>query len=192
MNPIKLFGLSTAAALAAIAFAGATSASAATLCLANESPCSKSNNKELILLLSKIEFLTTFVTMKCHTDLHMTVLMGDEGGVDVTPLSFSECEGCIEPSATASSAEAVATKGGNGEVIMTLQLTLKGCPFGAECEYVAKSAKLPFDGSATAAKLLATNVEFKKTGGSALCSLTGKLNGTFEGVSEKDKMSFLE
>ena len=188
MRLIKMVGLAAIAVVAAMAFIGASSASAAVFCLTNTSSCTET--KETVNMLSakgEGKFVSGFVTVECHV-----AATAKNGASFTISFTFKECSGCTEVTATVSSATLTATGGGNGLVEGTGDATFKGCPFGAECKYHGAGVKTILDGSATNALALVVKQSLKKSGGSGLCNETGEWNATFHGVSETDKMTFIE
>ena len=160
MRLIKMLGLAAVAAAVVMAFVGASTASATTLCKKAENPCAEANRLKLpekLLFLSAAAVLTApFSTVTCHSTV--TVIAETNDGPNkpllgkVTELKWSGCKGCTEVTTTAgpegtSSALAVASPLGNGELTAGKTVVLlKGCPFGAECTATVTSATLQYDG----------------------------------------------
>jgi hypothetical protein len=195
MKHVKVLGLAVVAVMAAMAFIGAGSASAATACLANESPCSEANTKLKAHFLSSAKegsFVSGFVTVRCHSLLSIHWLNGPElwRPVHIT-FTFTGCEGCTGVTATVTNAEFMATGGGNGVIKGNGTATFTGCPFGVECKYAGENTESVLDGSSTNAQGLVINQSLPKIGGSAFCSSSGVWNATFNGVSSEDKMGFI-
>jgi len=196
MKYIKMLGLAAIASIAAMAFLGAGSASAAVLCLTNTSPCTEV--KEVVNTLSgKGEgiFKSGLVNVECHA--LATVVDKPHGGeglwlpITIT-FTFKECSGCSSVTATVKGAELMATGGGNGVAKGSGEATFKGCPFGVECKYAGEGVETLIDGSSTNALALVVGQKLKKSGGSAFCSSEGTWDATFHGETSTDKMTFVE
>jgi hypothetical protein len=185
---IKILGLAAIAALASMAFIGATSASADSFCLepghhSNECPAAKiykgnvtglTNGKTAILLENGS------IKQECHsTVLALGSTIKNEGAhigvevlVDTGALTFTGCSGlCANAESTrpaflllqALTLDAFITADGAG----LSRARLFNCTFGIECEYQFKNAsQLTAIGTDT---IIATNVPLEKVGGSFLC-----------------------
>jgi hypothetical protein len=165
------------------------------LCLVNESPCSESNTKDSLNILStsgEDAFTSGFVTVKCDTAGAVVITDSVSLWIPVgLKLTYTNCKGCTSATSSINSSEVMATGSGNGVLQMTGVVTFQGCPFGVECKYAYEKVEMTFDGSSTNALGLVTEQSLPKTGGSAFCSASGAWTATFKGVSEADKMSFV-
>jgi len=197
MKPVKMLGLASVAAIAAMAFIGASSASAAVLCLSNTNPCTEV--KEIAnFLSSKGEgaFRSGFVSIECHALVKIADKPHGSTGewlpITIT-FTFKECSGCTSVTATVKNAEIKATGGGNGTTKSSIEMVLKGCPFGVECKYSGEGFEMVVDGSATNALALVVAQKLKRTGGSSsFCSGELIWDATFHGETSEDKMTFVE
>jgi len=191
-----MFGLAAIAAVAAMAFIGASSASATALCLNNEEPCAAGNVKlKLLALHAKSAangFLGGLFTQECHVEVHVHVLNNSSHEPAVVHANWllKECSPCSNVVVT-STGSLSASGGGNGVLKGSGKATFSGCPFGAECEFEGPGAELVALGSATNATVDA-NVKLKLVKGSAfLCGSEGTYHSVFSGVNAEDKMAFV-
>ena len=196
MKLVKRLGLAVVSAIAAMALIGASSASATTLCLANEEPCAAGNVKSKLLLLAAKSaangFLGGLFTMECHLEAHVHVLSNatHEPATMHTTWLLKECSPCATTTLT-STGTVMSTGGGNGVVKGSFVFTLEGCPFGATCQFEGPGAELTALGSATNATV-DMNIKLTLVKGSAfLCGSEGTYHATFTGVGSEDKMSFV-
>ncbi len=196
MKLVKMFCLTAVAAVAAMAFIGASSASATALCLTTEEPCSGSNLKTNLLALATKSaengFLGGLFTQECHVEVHATVLntTNDNAATVHALWKLKECSPCSEVSVS-STGTVSATGKGNGVLKGTGKALFKNCPLGAECEFEGAGVELTALGSSTNATVDA-NVKLKLVKGFAfLCGSEGTYHATFTGVSSEDKMSFV-
>jgi hypothetical protein len=192
MKSFKVFGLAIVAAIAAMAVIGASSASAALLCL--DSACTE--HKNLVEFLSSTEegtFKSGFVTVKCHVLVHIETTEQNDNLWSAVKVKFTltSCSGCTTVTVTVANAEAMATAGGGGVIKGNGEAVFKGCPFGVECKYKGEGTETVVDGSATNALGLVIEQSLPKSGGGALCSSSGIWNASFHGVSAADKMTFM-
>ncbi len=196
MKLVKVFDLAAIAAVVAMAFIGASSAPATTLCLKNEEPCAAGNVKLNWLLLAAKSganaFLGGLFFEECHVEAHTHVL----GNITHEPATLhvawliSSCAPCTSVVVQTTGAVS-ASGGGNGVINGSGKLLLKGCPFGAECEFEAAGVSVPVLGSSTNSTV-DTSVNLKLVKGSAfLCGSEGTYHATFTGVNAEDKMAFV-
>jgi hypothetical protein len=130
-----MLGLAMVAAIAAMAFIGAGTASAK---LCKDINCvGVWNTPTTILVSSEATKLTGSITVLCKS--HATLVHeGESAGVlfgKFTLLDWTGCSGCTEVTTTAlGTFDDKATGGGNGEILpLNVTVLLKNCPFGAEC-----------------------------------------------------------
>ena len=182
MRLIKMLGLAMVAAIAAMAFIGAGSASAV-LCKANESPCKTANQYPVpstILVSSPAVLLKGSVNVLCasHATLvHETV---DTGGIllgTFTLLDWTNCTGCKKVTTIKLGKwDDKAIGGGNGDLLpLGVEVLLQECPFGLDCtaKSIDGTTLLTLDGgtvNGTAKGLANTTVAL--SGG--LCGTTGE------------------
>lgn len=196
MKLVRMFGPAAIAVVAAMAFIGASSASATALCLNNEEPCAAGNVKLNWLLLAAKSaangFLGGLFTQECHIEAHVHALSNvthAPATIHITWL-LKECSPCTTITVT-STATVSASGGGNGVFTGTLKKLSKGCPLGAECEFEGSGVKFTALGSATNATV-DMNIKLALVKGSAfLCGSEGTYHATFTGVGSEDKMSFI-
>jgi hypothetical protein len=198
---MKMLGLVVAAALAAMAFVGAGSASATTLCKANENPCNNpypSGTKVKAQLETGTEAVltTSLATVKCTVSKSEGVTKAQSGEPlpgEVTNLTFESCKtglvGCTVSTVNLPYTAAVsATGGGNGT--FTASSSGKGNP-GAKvvcvgvlnCTFTTAEATLTALGGEPA-RLKAEGVELEQTG--ELCPTTSTWTATYK-VTEPTK-----
>lgn len=141
MKLVKLFGLAMIAAVAAMAFIGAGTASAM-LCKRAESPCLSANEYKpstTVLVSSEATKLTaSFATVVCKshaTLVHEGLNANKELFGRFTLLDWTGCTGCTEVTTTAlGTFRDKLTTPGNGELLPEgTTVLLKNCPLGAEC-----------------------------------------------------------
>jgi len=177
MRLIKMFGLAMVAAVAAMAFLGAGTASA-TLCKINQSPCSAENqypahttlitHSNKAILKSNGFSGTTVECKSTATLLHEKI----EGGIlkgKVTSLLWEECKGCTKATTTTlPTFDDKATGGGNGTItFLNTVVVLEGCPLGAKCTASAKEATMSLTGGTFpngTAKGTANNIKVEMSG----------------------------
>jgi hypothetical protein len=137
---IKMLGLASVAAIAAMALIGVGTASA-TLCKANESPCAAGNtytppttvttlSKGVVLKAALGEALCESEATLKHEKTEGSKLKGT-----ITGLTWSNCTGCTTVTTTTlGTFDDEATGGGNGTILpLGTVVLLKGCPLGVEC-----------------------------------------------------------
>jgi hypothetical protein len=197
MKYFKMIGLTAVAAVVAMAFIGASSASATTLCLKNELPCTGENLKsELNGVSTDSKFTGGLFTQTCKNNkMHATVnnTAGEGAATATAELTFNtECTPCKSVKATVESATLQISKGTmNGVITGTGHAVFSECSFGAECQFGGTNVTLSAEGSETNARILA-NVKLKLEKGSALvCGSEGTWTATYTGETEKDKMSLV-
>jgi hypothetical protein len=188
MKSIRILGLGVVAALAVMAFVGAGSASAVTLCKANESPCTGTNKypsgtavsahlKEGTVALLK----TNIVNVTCsesETSGENTLESGSPLTGLVRTLSFGECETVLGTPCTVTvvhldalhpyNASIAATGGGNGTLTVTgNSLGNPGatveCATVINCTFTTASAALSVTGG-TMALAKASEVTLSQSG----------------------------
>lgn len=135
-----MLGIAMVAAVAAMAFIGAGTASA-TLCKVNQTPCQAANQypaHSTVLVSSKSVLLTaSFATVHCES--HATLLHeGIKGGElfgTISDLLFTNCETCTKVTTTTQGTfDDKATGGGNGTILpLNTVVLLQNCPFGLDC-----------------------------------------------------------
>jgi hypothetical protein len=166
MKYVKMLGLAAVAAVAAMAFVGAGSASATTLCKVNTSPCPEASRYPVpstVLALSTEAVLTGSLSVTCHS--HVAVLSEKNDGVGApllgkfTALTWTSCKGgCSSATTTllplSASLQNLTLTAGKTEV------ELKGCLGIFTCKATATEPKLTFNGGAigSTASAKASNV----------------------------------
>jgi hypothetical protein len=192
MRLTKMLGLALVAAIAAMAFVGAGTASAV-LCKANEKPCSAGNQYPVpseILVSSEAVKLVANITVLCKS--HATLKhegLNANGTLKgkFLSLTWSNCTGCTEVTTTSLGTftdEAVG--GGNGKLFPEgVVVLLKGCPFGAECtaRSITGTTFLSLTGGTINGTANGTAKTTVKVEGGGLCSFSG--TGTWETESGK-------
>lgn len=198
MKNMKILGLGLLAALAAMAFLGAGTASATKLCSVNTSPCPAGNTygkgtaiKAQLVAGTTSTMASGFVNISC-TESTISGKTTSEGGAGAVTGTISSVtwKGCTSGlgACTASalntpwSAE-VTGSGGNG----TMSISGAGGKFtcgGVTCEYAASKASVSVSGG-NPATIKASNISFSKTGGGFLCSSTASWSGTYEATAPK-------
>lgn len=198
MRNMKILGLGLLAAMAAMAFMGAGTASATKLCSVNTSPCPAGNTygkgtaiKAQLVAGASSTMTSGFVNISCSesTISGKTTSEGGAGAVTGT-ISSVTWKGCTSGlgACTASalntpwSAE-VTGSGGNG----TMSISGAGGKFtcgGVTCEYAASKASVSVSGG-NPATIKASNISFSKIGGGFLCSSTASWSGTYEATAPK-------
>jgi len=171
MKYVKMLGLAAIAAIAAMAFIGAGSASATTLCKVNTSPCPEASRYPVhstVLALSTEAVLSGSLSVTCHS--HVTVLSESNDGVGapllgkITALTWTSCKGgCSSATTTllpSGSLQGTTLTAGKTEV------ELKGCLGFATCKATATEPKLTFNGGTIGgtASAKATNVPVTLSG----------------------------
>ncbi|HEX7245668.1 MAG TPA: hypothetical protein VF245_08905 [Solirubrobacterales bacterium] len=194
-----MIGLASIAAVAAMAFIGASSASATTLCLKNLLPCltgAEERKTEVNGVSTDSKFTGGLFTQTCKNNkMHAEVTnTAGEGAANVAAtLTFNtECSPCKKVTASVESASLQWTpETMNGVVTGTGHAVFSECSFGAECQFGGTGVKLTVEGNETNAKVLA-NVKLKLEKGSAfVCGSEGVWTATFTGETEKDKMTLV-
>lgn len=198
MRNMKILGLCLLAAMAAMAFMGAGTASATKLCSVNTSPCPAGNTygkgtaiKAQLVAGTNSTMASGFVNISCSesTISGKTTNEGGAGAVTGT-ISSVTWKGCTSGlgACTASalntpwSAE-VTGSGGNG----TMSISGAGGKFtcgGTTCEYSASKASVSVSGG-NPATIKASSISFSKIGGGFLCSSTASWSGTYEATAPK-------
>lgn len=198
MRNMKILGLGLLAALAAMAFLGAGTASATKLCSVNTSPCPAGNTygkgtaiKAQLVAGTTSTMTSGFVNISC-TESTISGKTTSEGGAGAVTGTISSVtwKGCTSGlgACTASalntpwSAE-VTGSGGNG----TMSISGAGGKFtcgGVTCEYSASKASVSVSGG-NPATIKASNISFSKIGGGFLCSSTAAWSGTYEATAPK-------
>lgn len=198
MRNIKILGLCLLAALAAMAFVGAGTASATKLCSVNTSPCPAGNTyakgtaiKAQLVPGGTSTMSSGFVNITCteSTISGKTTSDGGAGAVtgSISSVTWKNCTsglGACTASAlnTPWSAE-VTGSGGNG----TMTISGAGGKFtcgGTTCEYSSSKASVSVSGG-NPATIKASNISFSKIGGGFLCSSTASWSGTYEATAPK-------
>lgn len=202
MKSIRILGLGVVAALAMMAFVGAGSASAVTLCNTNESTCSTEHMYSANTAISAhlkagtVALLkTNIVNVKCsvsETSGETTARNGSPLPGLIKSLSFEECETVAGTPCTVTvvhldathpyNASIAATGGGNGSLTVTgNSLGNPGatveCAKVINCTFTTASARLSVTGG-TMAVAKATEVVLSQTG--SLCPSTSTWNAEYE------------
>lgn len=189
MKLIKTFGFAAVAAIAAMAFLGASSAMAEStqLCSHNEAPCAAGN------VISHVHFVdpdaileTNVLTVECES-----LFLGDSLGL-AAPLvihgnfTYSNCSsGCTATQTSTSALIEVLKEGAGGSVKGTAEVnvhcgSLINCTYnGVGLKGTAVNANLP----ATAGETVIEGQEVKKTGG-IFCPSTGTLTTHAESLTD--------
>lgn len=201
MRLIKMLGLSAVAALAAMAFIGASSASAIPIdiCLWNlpgepkaltKAECDKvggtiHSGKEKVKFMSHAvnPTLTGTVEEICEkSDATGYVVAGAESGeaesVVVESLTFEgNCKPCkkVVSNGLPYKGKFVMNAGGGYEAVSSGEATLsEGCPFGVECKFGSKNVTLELvENAKMDSHELVANDTLERTGGSFLCGSGG-------------------
>lgn len=179
MRYLKILTLAMVAAIAAMAFIGAGTASAK---LCKDKACTGVWQTPTTILVSSPEAKLTasFATVTCES--HATLVHEkNEGNIltgPITLLDWTNCKGCTAVETTTNGTfDDKATGEGNGELLpLNTVVLLKGCPLGAECTASATNGttSLGLDGGSigttgTALGLANTSVTVKGFG----CGSTG-------------------
>jgi hypothetical protein len=192
MKSIKLMGVAVVAALAVMAFVGAATASADTVCTENASPCPVA--KRITTLTGqttsgkKAVLTSGSFKVECDSETTATGLtsLGAHLGVSgsVTALTFTNCTGsCTGATAvnlpyhahgTAVPQTVTVTSGGTGNPGATLTNCLG---LGVSCTFTTASAVLNFDGG-TPGSLTANGIPLTRTSG--LCPATGSWTAQYD------------
>ncbi len=185
MKLMKMLGLASVAAVAAMAIFGAGTASA-TLCKVNEKPCAAGNQYPVPTTIkghAAKAILTGTIEVTCESDVVIT----HEGTVEnkligkVLSLTWSNCKGC-NPVTTLTplpTFDDEATGGGNGLLtVLNTLVELKSCLGLFTCKASAAAADLKVTGGAIGtANAVASNVPVKLSGSG--CGETGTWNATY-------------
>jgi hypothetical protein len=188
MKYVKMLGLAAVAAIAAMAFVGAGSASATTLCKVNTSPCPEASRYPVhstVLALSTEAKLTGSLTVTCHS--HVTVLSETNDGASkallgkITALLWTSCSGCSPVTTTLLPSGSLL---GSTLTAGKTEVELKGCLGFATCKAVVNEAKLTFNGGAigSTASAKADNVPVTLSGFGCGTSGTWNAGGTHGGT----------
>jgi hypothetical protein len=187
MKLIKLLGVALAVVLGLLA--ATSSASATTLCLKVEDPCSKANIKSKLSLESTNTAFEGLAAAVCarHTQTSEILPGTLWDTTHLLLLHFKKCSGCTNVTG-ASKLELGATGGGNGVYRGSATVIASECAFGEECVYGGEGEKLmTLIGSETNVKVEMVIGLVLKKGFGALCGEEGVLTGTFTGETEVDK-----
>jgi hypothetical protein len=200
MKHLKLIGLAMMAAMAAMAFIGAGSASADTLCKVSTNPCPEASRYPIPTTISAESNAATLTggsfSVTCASKVsgkttanHGSILLGL-----IESLTFTGCSGSCNAASAVNLpylAEANATGGGSGTLLVKSDgtgnpgATLKGCTiFGVECTYTSSSITLDLKGG-NPATIVASSEPLTRTGGSALCPEKGSWTATYTVTSPK-------
>ena len=188
MRYVKMLGLAAVAAIAAMAFVGAGSASATTLCKVNTSPCpagSSWGEKSTVVASSTEAKLTGSLTVTCKSSTTVTSEKND--GVSapllgkITALTWTSCSGCSPVTTTLLPSGSLL---GSTLTAGKTEVELKGCLGFATCKAVANEAKLTFNGGAigSTASAKADNVPVTLSGFGCGTSGTWNAGGTHGGT----------
>lgn len=196
MKNMRILGLALLAALAAMAFMGAGTASATKLCSVNTSPCPAGNTygkgtaiKAQLTPGTNSVMSSGFVTISCSSST-MSGKTTSEGGAgavtgEISSVTWKNCTSNLG-SCTATALNTpwkveVSGSGGSG----TMSVSNPGGKFtcgGVTCEYAASKASVSANGGSPAT-IKASGVSFSKIGGSFLCSSTASWTSTYEVTS---------
>lgn len=194
MKYLKVLGLAAFAAMALMAFVGAGTASADTLCKVNTNPCPEGSRYTLPQPISAataagVPAVLSAGSFEVRCDSSSSgEATGTNGAGDIigqiTSLTFTNCSGsCKQVKENKGNnlpynAVATATTGGNGEMTVASGgsgspgATLEGCTiFNVTCTYGKSEVTLTMEGGNPAH--LKANVTLERTGGSGLCPATG-------------------
>lgn len=189
MKLTKMLGLAVVAAIAVMAFAGAGTASATTLCKVKENPCAAANQyptHTTILALSTKAVLSGSLPVTCHS--HVTILVLEKGVLnvagDITLLDWTSCKGCSPVTTTLLPSGTFMAVGSGGTITTTsaTKVELKNClGLGITCKAEASNVSLKFNGGkvGSTANAKAENVPVSLSGG--LCGTKGTWNAGGEG-----------
>jgi len=177
---IKMLGLGAVAAIAAMAFLGAGTASAH-WCKLNQSPCGAANEYPVgtkIAVKSSDAKLSGTISTDCESlaELELTSIGAELKGT-VTSLSFTNCtNGCVATVNKKGTFDDKATGGGNGTVLMLgVEVTLSSCLGFAKCVAKGEDVTLAlFGGAVGTAKGTALNQPISISGFG--CGSTGTWN----------------
>ncbi len=200
MRYIKVLSLAAIVAVAAMAFIGTGSASAAVkrtvLCKVNQPLCKAANLWTLpatVLAKSTVALLLGNLTVECESE---TTIVAETADADrllgkITALTWSNCKGCTEATTTKLATGSLFPdlekgKEGNGKLVTTSETTvlLKGCTvFKVDCTASAATAELLFSGGKINSTALAEAKEVKTSLTGFGCGSEGKWDAG-PGVSE--------
>jgi hypothetical protein len=187
MRLIKMLGIAAMLALTAMAFVGATSASASikelTMCKAHENLCKKANIlREIhgtatnpVLLGNLNEKCTSSLVVLKETGLATTTTITGQ----VTTLTFTGCSPCTtvttSPPYAASATKTAFTSAGSA--------VLGGCPFGINCKFGTKGTALEYgknaEGLVTEA-IAKEEVLTLEEGSAFFCGSSGKWDAVYK------------
>ena len=185
MRLVKMLGLAMVAAVAAMAFVGAGTASAnetkLTWCTNNNALCQGKDVLKLITAKATNPVLLGNLNQECETSTTMTT---EESATTTTisgvvdELTFSNCKPCTtvttSPPYKASISGTTMTSGGSA--------TFKNCPFGINCKFGASKIELELVMSAEnrLEKIVASKEPLSLEEGSAFfCGSTGEWDATY-------------
>lgn len=185
MKHLKMLGLAITAAMAVMAFVGASSASANVLCKENVSPCPAGQTYGVgskIVGKATDPLLTGSIEVTCKTS-ETTVEVTNAGGAGnvtgkVTALNFKECNsggiGCTVTVNNIPYHAEVKGTGATGELTVTGIAGQPGakvvCAFFLSCTFTAPKFELGIDeGAAGVASVTAVNEELEKIAGGGIC-----------------------
>lgn len=189
MKNLKLLGLCMVGAIVAVAFVGASSASATVLCKENKSPCGSAWPEEsTIVAESANAVLLGSLAVECKSSVTVLAEKNDAGEVlgKITSLTWSNCKGCSNVKTTKTPSGILKPTGsGNGILLTTSEtvVVLQGCTiFGIECTAKANDASLTFNGGPIGtANAVAAEVPVTLSGGA--CGTSGKWDAGSTGSS---------
>lgn len=185
MKFIKMLGLAGIAAIAVMAFLGAGTASATTLCKVAEKNCAAANqwgSEVTVVANSTSAVLTGSLKVECASKIKMLTLelSGKPLKADVTELSWSGCKGGCSGAETTTLPTGSIEGSGTGTtgtiVAKGAVVKLTNClGIGATCTATAAEAKLAFEGGKIGtANAKANNVPVTISGFG--CGTTGTWN----------------
>jgi hypothetical protein len=198
MRNIKMLGLGLLAAMAAMAFLGAGTASATKLCSVNTSPCPAGSTygkgtaiKAQLVAGTTSTMSSGFVNITCteSTISGKTTSEGGAGAVkgEITSVTWKNCTSglgaCTASALNTPWPAEVTGSGGNG----TMSISGAGGKFtcgGTTCEYSTSKSSVSVSGG-NPATIKASNISFSKIGGGFLCSSTASWSGTYEATAPK-------
>ena len=154
MKYLRLLGLAMVGAIVAVAFVGASSASATVLCKENKSPCGSAWPEETTIVAeSSKAVLSGSLSVTCTSRVVVLAEKNDASEIlgSITELTWANCTGCTKVTTTQLPTVTLQPIGsGNGTLLTTSQTTvsLEGCPLGAHCTAKVNDASLAFSGGA--------------------------------------------
>jgi len=197
MKHLKTLSLAVVAVVAAMAFVGASTASATTLCKVSTNPCPEASRYALPQTIkgataagAKATLTAGSFVVKCDSTATGVAKenLGAGKGIkgQITGLTFTNCEGsCTSAEAKNLPYTALAQAGAGGNGSMTVEgspfagAQLNNCFGSVTCIYGAAKVSLEIVGG-NPAKIVAKAVKLtKQTGSNALCPAEGSWTATY-------------